>query len=462
MTTSAPDVRGAADAGQPDRDPHQADRESDRESDRADRESDRADRESDRADCGPDHGEGTGPAGRRRWGAVVAAVVHATPRELATAVLVSVAVTAAWILYLPLVDHRTAGGDTSTYLAMARDPKGVHWVPLAYRGLEPWLAHALGGPDHYVGAFMYLTWGSLALAGIALYLIIRRLGGAHPAGLVGLVGALSLPMWTHLLYDPYLVDGPALALLAWSLLALINGWYALLPLLLVLTGVARETVLGFVVPIYLWLCQPGRGAGLRRRWRVWVDLPAAGRTILFMAPAVVTIWAMRQATTYEGDSSTLGLMKYGLQQYVGTEVVARPFFFLTYGIAGSLGLWWVLGLYGRRHGGRLWWILVPVFAQWLFGSDYGRYALYAFPVVVAAGAIAVWTHPRRVPLLGLVAVQSLVVIVDVQLGAGPKLYTLLPSTWIALGLMAVAAVILWWPSRPVAVPRQRDGVLVGG
>lgn len=382
---------------------------------------------------------------RPGWPAAVQRIAHCTPAELALAAGVGLAVTVAWILYLPLVHYSWAGGDTTTYLAMAADPKGVHWVPLAYRGLEPWLAHAIGGPDHYVGAFMYLTWVSLFLAGIALYLIIRRLGGPHPAGLVGMAGAMSLPMWTHFIYDPYLVDGPALALLAWSMLALINGWFAILPLLLVLTGLARETVVGFAVPIYLWL---------RERW---VDLNAGWRTALFLAPAVVVTWAIRQGTTYDSDSSTLGLMKYGLLQYVGTEVVARPHFFLTYGIAGSLGLWWVLGLYGRKHGGRLWWMLVPVFAQWLFGSDYGRYALYAFPVVVAAGAVAVWAHPRRNLLLALVAVQSLVTIVDVELGVGPRLYFLLPSTWIALGLMALAALILWWPSRRrVEVPRPRD------
>jgi hypothetical protein len=397
------------------------------------------------------------PGGPRRdWRALLRSVAHCTPGQLAVAAGVGLVVMAAWILYLPLVDYRFAGGDTTTYLAMARDPKGVHWVPLAYRGLEPWLAHAIGGPDHYVGAFMWLTWASLFLAGVALYLIVRRLGGPHPAGLVGMAGAMSLPMWTHFIFDPYLVDGPALALLAWSMLALINGWYAVLPLLLVLTGVARETVLGLVVPIYMWLRQKAPLLPLRGRLSAWVDLSAAWRTVMFMAPAVVTIWAMRQATTYLEDSSTLGLMKYGLLQYVGTEVVPRPWFFLTYGIAGSLGLWWVLGLYGRRHGGRLWWMLVPVFAQWLFGSDYGRYALYAFPVVVAAGVIAVWEHPGRPLLLALVAGQSLVTIVDVELGAGPRLYTLLPSTWAALGLMAVAAVVLWWPSRRARVPRQRD------
>lgn len=373
-----------------------------------------------------------------RWEAF-RAVAHCTPVELAVAVGVGLALTVGWVLYLPLGDFRSTGGDTTTYLDMARDPKGEYWVPLAYRGLEPWLAHALGGPEHYVGAFMYLTWTSLLMAGLALYLICRRLGAVHAAALVGMAGAMSLPMWTHLLYDPYLVDGPALALLAWSMLALINGWFAILPLLLVLTGLARETVVGFAVPIYLWL---------RQRW---LDLPAAWRTVAFIAPAVVVTWAVRQPTSYVMDSSTLGLMKYGLLQYVGHEVVQRPLFFLAYGIAGSLGLWWVLGLAGWRHGGRLWWMLLPVFGQWLFGSDYGRYALYAFPVVVAAGVIAVWEHPRRTLLLALVAVQSLVVVVDVQTSRGPALYALLPSTWIALGLMGVAAVVLWLPSRGRAV-----------
>ena len=384
--------------------------------------------------------------GRGRLDDVLRRAAHCDVRELATAAGLAIAVVVAWVLVLPLVPYQIAGGDTTTYLAMAENPGGIHWVPLAYRVLEPWLAHALGGSAHYVTAFNFLTWGSLAAAGVALYLICRRLGGAHGAGLVGMVGVMSLPMWLFLVYVPYLVDGPALALMAWSMLALINGWFAVLPLLLLLTGLARETVIGFALPVYMWL---------RARW---VDPGAFWRTAMFIAPAFVVTWAIRQPAVYGGASSTLGLMKYGLTQYVGTEVVPRVPFFLTYGIAGSLGMWWVLGLYGRRHGGRLWWMLVPVFAQWLFGSDYGRYALYAFPVVVACGAIALWQHPRRVLLLVLVGLQSLAVFADLAIAGAMHLYVLAPSTWIALGLAAVAAVVLWWPVRtpaPAPAPLQR-------
>jgi hypothetical protein len=366
---------------------------------------------------------------------------------LATAFGLSALLTTVWVLVLPLVDHRTSGGDTVTYMAMARDPKGVHWVPLAYRGLEPWLANAIGGADNYLVAFRLLTWVSLALAAPAMYLICRRLGGSHNAALFGMAALTCLPMWLFFVFQPYLVDGPAMALMAWSMVALVNGWMAVLPLLLVVTGLARETVLGFGVPIYMWL---------RQRW---VDFGAAWQAILVMAPAVVVTWAIRQATVYEGDSSTLGLMKYGLLQYVGKEVLAKPHWWIFYGIAGSLGMWFVLGLYGRKHGGRLWWLLVPVFAQWLFGSDYARYALYAFPVVMAAGAIALWEHPRRILLIGLVAVHSVSIFVDLQQRGHPAIYTLQPSTWISGGLVVLTAVVLWWPTRtrqpePV-VPAQR-------
>jgi hypothetical protein len=364
-----------------------------------------------------------------------------TAREAAVAVGLSVGLTAGWLAIMfvldrsgivPLVDYRTSGGDTKTYLAMAEDPKGVHWAPLAFRGLEPWLAHSLS-VHHYWIAFQLLTWSALAAGGPAVYLICRRLGGAHPAALVGMAGLMCLPMWLFFIHQPYLVDAPAMALLAWCMVALVNGWLALLPLLLVVTGLARETVVGLAVPIYMWLRQK------------WVDLHTAWQVLLMMAPAAVTIWAIRQPMEHTGPEVTRVLMQYGLN-YVQRDVLPKPHWWIFYGIAGSLGIWWLLGLYGRKWGGRLWWMLIPVFAQWLFGSDYARYALYAYPVVVACGAIALWTHPRRALLLGLVAAQSLAVVADFVFVGNMLIYRLQPSTWVGGGLMVATAVVLWWDS----------------
>ena len=151
--------------------------------------------------------------------------------------------------------------------------------------------------------------------------------------------------------------------------------------------------------------------------------------------------------TFTGYQSTFGLMYAGLN-YVKKDVLPNPHWWIFYGVAGSMGI------YGRRHTGRLWWMLVPVFAQWLFGSDHARYALYAFPVVVPAAAIAVWAHPRRNLLLGLIVLQSGVILVDNFVYGHPGLYMLYPSIWISAGLMIPTALTLWWPVR--AIPRPRE------
>jgi hypothetical protein len=381
-------------------------------------------------------GSSTMPGGRRQR---IAEQFHrataATPKQFTVAVAVSLLLTVAWVLIMPLIDYRISGGDTKTYMAMAWDPKGVHWAPLAFRVLEPWLAYAIGGPNHILGAFRLISWGSVFLSAPAVYLICRRIGGVHAAGILAVVGALCLPMTLFLVHQPYLVDSLAIALMSWSTVALINGWFVALPILLTLTGLARETVLGFALPMYMWL---------RQRW---VDFGAGWQVLFFIAPALVTVWAIRQPMTFTGYASTPGLMVSGFRDYVMHDVGPNPHWWIFYGIAGSLGMWWLLGIQGRKHGGRLWWMLVPLFAQWLFGSDYARYAYYAFPVVLSAGAIAVWAHHRRSILLGLIALQSVAVFADNYINGHPRIYILQPSTWISAGLMILTAIVLWWPAR---------------
>jgi hypothetical protein len=397
---------------------------------------------------------------RHQVRAMVPSDMPCTRREFGLATALSAALTLGWLAVMPVANARTSGGDTRWFLLMAGDPKAVSWAPSAFRGLEPWLAHAIGtlpkelglsSRSYHLIAFCVLTWLSLWMAGPAAYLITRRLGGAHGAGMLGMGGLMCLPMWLFFIHQPYLVDAPAMALMAWTMVAVMHGWMMVLPLMLVLTGLARETVVGFAVPIYMWL---------RHRW---VDLSTAWQVAMMMAPAVVVTWAVRQPMEHTGYQSTLGLMYAGLVKYVipdltGAREGLNAGYFLTYGFAGSLGIWWVLALAGRRHGGRLWWLLVPVSAQWMFGSDYGRYALYAFPVVIAAGAMAVWEHPRRRLLFGLVVAQSLAIVADLVVVGHPAIYTWMPSLWISAGLMLVTAFVLWWPARhavPEPAPASR-------
>jgi hypothetical protein len=283
-------------------------------------------------------------------------------------------------------------------------------------------------------------------AALAVYVITRRLGGSHGAGLLGLLGGASLPMWLFYMYVPYLIDPAAMATEGWTVVALINGWFIALPLLLVLTGLARETVVGYALPIYMWI-----------RARL-VDLSALWRVVWLIAPALLVVWAIRQPMVSTGHQSTLGLTAVGLWT-VNRDIVPHPFFWLFYSFAGSLGVWWIFALYGRKVAGRLWWLLVPVFAQCLFGADYSRFLMFAYPVVLTAGAIAVWRHPRRILLLGLVAVQSVAVLLDLATQHNRMvLNALSPSSIVSGVLMVLAAVVLWWPRRrpttPVPIPSQ--------
>lgn len=359
-------------------------------------------------------------------------------REIAVSVGVAIALTVGWLAVLPHVRH--TGGDTLDYLRMAADPKATGHTPFAFRGLTPWLAHALGGPHHYSEAFRLITGSALASAGPAVYLICRRLGGEHRAALVGMAGLMSLPLWLFNLYQPYLIDGPAMALTAWSMTAVVYGWMAVLPLLLVATGLARETVAALALPIYMWL---------RTRW---VDLHTAVRVLLVVSPALLTTWAIRQPMQTRGWSSTTKLLEVGWQIMWRDRIATNPPWWIFDAFAGSLGIWWVLGFYGWRYGGRLWWLLVPVFAQFTVGADWSRFALYAFPVVVPAAAIAIWRHPRRTVLLALVAVQSLMAFVDLGVKGVLAINGGQPSTWACIPLAVLTALTLWWP-RPSS-PRQ--------
>jgi len=215
-------------------------------------------------------------------------VPRTTARQLLTAVGLSAVLTAAWLAVLPHAVN--SGGDTVFYLHMALEPKAPAETPYAFRVLTPFLAHQLGGNRYpgYDTSFRIITALALAAAGPATYLITRRLGGTHAAALVGVAGLLSLPGWLFNLYQPYLIDPVAMALTAWCITAVVHNWTRVLPLLLTAAALARETTTMLLLPLYLVL---------RRRW---LDLGTAGQVILFMAPALLATWAVRQTQRITG------------------------------------------------------------------------------------------------------------------------------------------------------------------
>jgi hypothetical protein len=354
-------------------------------------------------------------------------------RELAVSGAVSAATTAAWWLVLP--HARGIAGDPAYYVAMAENPGVPGHTPYAFRILAPWLAHALGGAQHSRLAFHLISLCALAATGPAVYLICRRLGGGPAAALTAMVALLSTPGWLFNVFQPYLIDPVAMLLEGWLVAALVVGWLEALPLLVILAAFARETYIGYALPVYAWLS------------RRLVDLRAA-RTVLFaFGPALVAVWVMRRLLVAGGWQTTSELVTAGYRIVRSQRHLGNTPWWVAYAFVGSLGIWWLFAVYAPRRGGRLWWLLVPVFAQFLVGGDWSRFAMYAFPVVMPVGVLAVWAHPRRGLLLGIAALQSAFVFIDVL-----RLHKLVldqpyPSMYPTLALFAVGAVALWWPYR---------------
>jgi hypothetical protein len=271
-------------------------------------------------------------------------------------------------------------------------------------------------------------------------MITRRLGGTHAAALVGVAGLLSLPGWLFNLYQPYLIDPVAMSLTAWCIAAVAYNWTRILPLLLTGAALARETTTMLLLPLYLVL---------RRRW---LDVGTAGQVVLLMAPALVATWAVRQTQRITGWPTVGELATAGWRTVVDQRLSHDPAYWLWLALAASLGVWWVFGLHGARVAGRLWWFLIPVFAQFALGADWSRFAMYAFPVVIPAGVIALWQHPARAGFLALLGVQSVAALLDVAVNGRLSLNEVAPSTWVTSGL-AVCALVVWHLPRRRGVTR---------
>ncbi|MDP9796262.1 hypothetical protein J2S43_004774 [Catenuloplanes nepalensis] len=366
-------------------------------------------------------------------------------REISLAVGAAVALTAIWLLILPHV--RSSGGDALHYLRLAENPRAQVHTPYTYRMLMPLLANEIGGRYHYREAYRLLNAIALASGGVAAYLLTRKLGGTRGAAYVAMAGLLSLPGWLFYLYQPYLIDPAAMALLAWSMLAALSGWTAVLPLLLVAAALARETVISFAVPLYMIFREK------------WVDWRAAIRVALVVGPGVLATTAVQAKPTHGWPSQEL-LVQAGVR-IVGMKLAEQGIVAaLGIAVGTSLGVWWALGLYGFRHAGPLGWLMVPVLAQFVVGGDWGRFCLYAFPALVPAGAIALWRHPRRAILIGLVVVQSLLVFVDLAIDGHPKINSFQPSTYASLALIPVTFAVLLLPSRRARTPVAATGTPV--
>jgi hypothetical protein len=364
-----------------------------------------------------------------------------TAGQAAQAALLSAALTGFWLLVSPLAEQPVCC-DAGEYLRLAEDPTGPILRPYSMRVLVPWLVHALGGD--VVTTFHAVSLVCLAAAGWLTYLLARQLGVRHGYALLATAGLLCSRGWLFFFYDPYLTEPAAFLLLVAAFLVLVrNRRIWLIAPLLVLMAATREQFVGFALPTYFWLRQR------RLDWR------ALSQTVALLAPALVVFAAL--ATLPKVLPPTPLSQPMGFAYTLGRRMEGDGWLWFGSAFAMSLGVWWPLAVASLRvdRFRRLSWWLLPVLSYLvLIGWDWSRYAMYAFPVVMVAGA---WTiaHQRRYrsALVALVAFQAVVPVVDFLAGK-PTLDDPGPSLPISLLLILATIAVL------VVGNRGRQGVTV--
>jgi hypothetical protein len=354
-----------------------------------------------------------------------------TVGQLLLALLVALAVIAVWRKVLPLSVPLCC--DAKQYLTIAADPSQLVKSPYAHRVLIPYLTHWIGGDP--LLTFDRISLACMVATGPLVYALTRRLGAVHWAALLVMVGLLSSRAWVYYLYSPWLTDPAAMLLVAAAFLAIVSGWVWLLaPISIVFAGV-RELFIGLAAPAFGWM---------RRRLGTVRAALTAG--LLVLPGWLVYRWIVSTTPSQEvpGGGGLKSQTIFGLGTWFEDRGGMRHL--LVVAIVLSFGCWWVVAvpsLWDERVRPLLWW-LVPVFAQFIFGGDWGRFLLYAFPVVIPAAALTLQRLRQRprVVILTLLGLQLLTPLLDMAPPERMLLNSPGPSMPVTGMLMAVTLVVV--------------------
>jgi hypothetical protein len=411
----------------------------------------------------PRRGAGTIRHGKARRSVPSHSPAHAEPStasnrptagQLLLALLVALVVTAIWRNVLPLSVPSCC--DAKQYLTMAADPTRLVRSPYAHRVLIPYLTQWIGGDPQVT--FERISLACMVATGPLVYALTRRLGSVHWTALLVMVGLLSSRAWVYYLYNPWLTDPAAMLLVAAAFLAIVSGWiWLLVPISIVFAGV-RELFVGLAAPAFGWM--RGRLGTLR------AGLVAG---LLVLPGWLVYRWIVNSAPSQEipGGGGLRSQTIFGLGSWFEDRGGAMYLFVVM--IVLSFGCWWVLAVMSLRDHNirRLLWWLIPVFGQFLFGGDWGRFVLYAFPVVLPAAALTLQRlQPRlRAVIVTILGFQLLTPLLDMAPAERMRLNDPGPAVPVTGVLMAVTVVVLvafsasgrLWQPQPVTAVSHDDG-----
>jgi hypothetical protein len=283
--------------------------------------------------------------------------------------------------------------DAYVYVAMAEHPTVFTVAPWGHRILTPWLARAVPFVPISV-AFPVVTVASFALACLLLFAFLRRRGHRPWAASLGVVAFAFSPPVGELIGAPFLVEPLAGALLVALLLALEMGASVFVVAVIAVLGVLAKEALVLFLPLVYFASRTERRAPAARD--AALVLTAAGATLLLLR----LVWTPHIHTPVPDlGSERFRLIAYSLRFETGRWLAIAALGGLT--LAAALGALRPPGrAYLRRYGWALPAVLLqPLLAQYAIQQVVGemnRYLLYAVPVLVGLGLIAL---DRLVPNL---------------------------------------------------------------
>lgn len=285
---------------------------------------------------------------------------------------------------IPYPDPRNASiEDDYRYIAMALRPFSsdplVHDAPYCWRLLTPLIVHLL--PLRVFSGFSLVTGASLVATTLGTMWFMREMGLPQPAAVAGGYAFVVLgPATGFTLWDYPLIDPLSFALLVLALVFAVRREGLWLVATLIVSAVAKETVLFAALFAIVWALE-------QRDWRFlrW----AAGE---FVASVVVLV-ALRVAIPSEQPYSLLAEMHRVSANYAPTFFAGWQRF-----VAATIGTWGLLLplavlqlFHSPRFAASPAWVLLFLasLAQIVIATNVERTVVYSFPVVIAAAAAEV-------------------------------------------------------------------------
>ena len=296
------------------------------------------------------------------------------------------------------VIHRS--GDSSWYLAVARDPFVFQEAPYSFRVLTPLIVGAFPflAPEK---AFAVVSVVSLIVTGVLLHVFLRRMLGSSSAANWGLCLFLLCGTTLQTLYFPVLVDPLAYCFVQAGFILGALGRWRLAAVTLAVGVIAKEHVI-FAVPALMVFSRTTEKPALLWSTALLAILPAAFYGFLHYTPFV--FGSVPRSYGYFSVENIRFVLAW-VSQWGSLPKVAVSSLLLSFNVL------WLMAVIGFVRSGAalrataiLPLCLLPTF---FIATDWQRMLYFAFPSVIALAATLPLKRPIQYTILAVLGLLGI-------------------------------------------------------